>query len=319
MTGFEIDALDRAIEIDRSLVRVRAMRHSVYTFPHDQLVVALTATRREGVQMMKSASRSVGDAYFELATAVESALADAEGPLPSAEIREKVDSDKKFGGRFSLILARMAVECRVVRATNTGGWRSNRLTYARWADWLPDLDPFVLEEDDARRQLAEIYVSAYGPVELEDLRWWTGWTKTNALAAADELDLGMAGSAMRQLEGVRLLPVWDVLMVAYRNRDRLFDPEHARFIYDRMGNATSVVLDEGRVVGVWDLGRTDDPLMIQVAPLDQWPSRRWDKVEEQAQRIGEMIGASTVEVARIDEPVDLSEAPRNRFLSPLSN
>lgn len=79
-----------------------------------------------------------------------------------------------------------------------------------------------------------------------------------------------------------------------------------------------MVLDGGRVVGVWDLGRSDDPLGIRVAPLTRWPRRLWDDVEGQAQRIGSLIGAREVTVTPVDEPVDLVAAPRNRHLSPLS-
>lgn len=107
-------------------------------------------------------------------------------------------------------------------------------------------------------------------------------------------------------------------MVAYRNRDRLLDPDAARFVYDGFGNATSVVVDDGRVVGIWDLGRSDDPLNLKVAPLADWPKKRWEFVQEQAERIRKMIGAGKVTVERISEPTDLVEAPRNRFLSPLS-
>ncbi len=53
--------------------------------------------------------------------------------------------------------------------------------------------------------------------------------------------------------------------------ERLLAAEHARFAYDRFGDATSVVLDAGRVVGVWDLGPSDDPLAVRVAPLAHWP------------------------------------------------
>jgi hypothetical protein len=60
-------------------------------------------------------------------------------------------------------------------------------------------------------------------------------------------------------------------------------------------------------------------LTIAVAPFGPWPPRRWEAAEEQARRIGTMIGAGSVEVARRSDPVDLVGAPRNRFLSPLSN
>lgn len=316
LPGFAIEEFDRAVEVDRSLVRVRAMRYSVHVFPRDLLVVALGATRPENLESVERRARRLGDAYPGLAAKVEAALGD--GPLPAADIRSRVDPDRDLGSDFSLLLGRMRAESRVVRATSTGGWRSNRHTYALWEDWLPDVDPYAMEPEETRSALAERYVAAYGPVELDDLAWWAGWRKTDARAAADGLDLRAEGDAARLLEGVRLLPVWDVLMVAYRHRDRLLDPEHARFIYDRFGNATSVVLDGGRVAGVWDLGRADDPLSLRVAPLERWPERRWDEVEAEAGRIGEMIGAGSVEIVRAGGPVDLVGAPRNRFLSPLS-
>lgn len=307
---------DRAVEEERSMVRVRAMRYTVHTLTHDLLRVAMAAVRGQHDKLVRRWSKYVGDHYDTISARVEQALAD--GPRPAAELRQEADPDGELGSHFSILLAWMAGDCRIVRATTTGGWRSNRLTYALWDDWIPEVDPFALDPEEGRRRLAERYVEAYGPVELEDLWWWSGWTKTQARAAAEEVELEARGDAAELLEGVRLLPVWDVLMVAYRQRGRLFDPDHAPFIYDSMGNATSVVLDGGRVRGIWELGSRDDPLEVAVAPLGGWSDRRWDDVEAEAHRIGAMIGADRVELTRVDAPIDLTEAQRNRFLSPLS-
>ncbi len=313
--GFALADLHRAVAEDRSLVRVRAMRYSAHLLPRDLLVEACAATRRQ-VLKLNADRRRVADELPDLRLRVDAALAG--GPLPAADLRARVDPDRRLGELFSGVLGTLAAEGAIVRAATTGGWRSDRLTYARWEDWLPGVDPWSMEEAEARRRLAARYVSAYGPVTQEDLRWWAGWTVGEARAAADGLDLDREGTALRALDGVRLLPVWDVLMVAYRHRDRLLDPAHAPFVYDRSGNATSVVLDGGRVVGVWDLGRGDDPLRVRAAPLGTWPSRRWDDVEAQTRRVGALIGAAQVEVARVQAPVDLTTASRNRFLAPLS-
>jgi hypothetical protein len=252
--------------------------------------------------------------YPRFAPLVERALAD--GPLPAIELRSRVDPKHRIGRYFGALLAMLASEYRIVRANTTGGWRSNRLTYARWSDWLPGVDPHAVEEERARRRLAESYLAAYGPATLSDLRWWAGWTVAETRTVTEGLDWNTEGS-MRLRDGLFLLPVWDALMVAYRERDHLLDPDHHRFVYDRFGNATSVVLDGGQVVGVWDLGRTDSPLSITVAPLGRWAPSRWEAVERQAHRIGVMIGADQVTVRRATGPVDLLTAPRNRFLSPL--
>ncbi len=76
-------------------------------------------------------------------------------------------------------------------------------------------------------------------------------------------------------------------------------------------------LEGGRVVGVWDPGKTDRPLAIKLAPLGSWSSYRWDAVEREAHRLGVMIGTDRVTIKRVIEPVDLVTVPRNCF-SPLS-
>ncbi|MCP3994571.1 MAG: winged helix DNA-binding domain-containing protein [bacterium] len=308
------DDFDLAIA-DASLVRLRAMRYSVYTIPREILPVVAAATRSLASKTNPYRKR-VGESYPDFGGALDAVLAD--GPLPAAEIRKLLDPEREMGDLFSVALAMAAARFEVVRTTTTGTWRSDRFLYARWKDWLPDVDPETLDGGVARRKLAALYVGAYGPVDAADIRWWTGWTEAETVEAIDGTDLSATGDASALVEGARLLPVWDVLMVAYKNRDRLFDPSYSPLVYDRYGNATSVVLDRGRVVGQWDLGRNDSPLEIKVAPFSDWSKRLWDDVEMQAARIAGLVGETTFSIKRVAEPVDLLDSSRNRFLAPLS-
>lgn len=313
--GFRRSDLNGAVE-ERTLVRRGAMRGSVHLLPRAIVPEAVPANLDKRERSLGPVVRSaVGDDYESIAAAIEPALAGRQ--LTSPEIRAAVGVTTDIGVGLTYVLGMMRLQCRIVATSAAGGWRSNKLRYALWSDWLPDLDPFALAPEEARRRLVARYAAAYGPVTLDDVAWWAGWTKTQTKAAVEEVDLSGAGAAMAQLEGVRLLPVWDMLMVGYRVRDRLFDAEMARYIYDADGNATSVVLVEGRVVGVWELGKSDDPLALLVAPFGEWPKAVWRGVEEQADRIRELLAASSVTIATVD-PVDLVAAPRNKFLSPLS-
>ncbi len=300
---------------DASLVRLRAMRYSVYTVPVE-LVPVVGAATRSLARKSNSYRRRVEDRYDGVAAAIDDALAD--GPMPSTKLRAAVDPERELGDLFNVVLGMAAAKFRIVRTTTTGSWRSDRFLYARWEDFLPGVDPEAIDDLPAKRELIERYVAAYGPVEFDDVRWWTGWTKAETLEAIDGIDLSHTGDAAELLSGTRLLPVWDVLLVAYRNRDRFIEPSYAPLAYDRYGNATSVVLDRGRVVGQWDLGSKDSPLEIKVAPFSSWSKRLWGDVENQARRIAKLIGASDVSVTEIDEPVDLLDSSRNRFLAPLS-
>ncbi len=300
---------------DASLVRLRAMRYSAHTLPAEMVAVVASATRSLARKTNPYRSR-VDDGYPDFGRAVTDALAD--GPLPAVRLRAIIDPEREMGDLFNVALGMAAADFQIVRTRTTGSWRSDRFLYARWSDWLPGIDPTELGEAESRRELVKLYVGAYGPVDVEDVRWWTGWTKAETLDAVDGIDLAAPGNAMELLTGTRLLPVWDVLMVAYRNRDRLLDPSHAPLAYDRFGNATSVVLRDGRVAGQWDLGRNDAPLEIRVAPFTEWPDSVWDDVAEQTHRIAELIGSPQPSVVRISEPVDLLDSSRNRFLSPLA-
>jgi hypothetical protein len=313
--GFTLDRFNTAIA-DRKLVRIRAMRYSVHTFPTDLLPIAAAATKRL-TRKLNRFRAGLDGRYEGLLDQVDQALAD--GPLAAVDIRARVDPDKELGDLFNVLLGMAAANFRIVRATTTGTWRSDRHLYSRWRDWLPDCDPEVLDPLEAMRELVGRYVAAYGPVDVDDVKWWTGWTKGETLEVVDGIDLSQSGSALEDLEGVRLLPVWDVLLVAYKNRDRLFEPSYAPLVHDRFGNATSVVLDGGKVVGQWDLGSCDDPLSIKVAPFSRWPKRRWRDVEDQADRIGKLLGTDDIEVLRVEEPADLLDSSRNRFLAPLSH
>jgi len=309
-----LGAFDEAIA-DASLVRLRTMRYSVHTLP--AVVVPLVAAATKSLaQKMNPYRQRAEERYEEIAAAIGSIL--ESGPLPAVAIREAVDPEKELGDLFSVVMGMAAARFRIVRTTTTGTWRSDRFLYARWDDWLPGVDPDAIDELDAQRELVRRYVDAYGPVDVDDVRWWTGWKKAEALEAVDGTDLSRQGVAAGVLEGTRLLPVWDVLMVAYRNRDRFLDPSYSPLVYDRYGNATSVVLDKGRIVGQWDLGSKDSPLEIKVAPFSDWSKRLWNDVETQANRIGNLIGAESVSVVPVEEPTDLLDSSRNRFLAPLS-
>jgi len=312
--GLAIAEFDDAISA-ATLVRARAMRQSFYAFPPDLLRIAVAATRGQS-QRGKPLPAAIDASYGTWATRVEEVLEN--GPLPESQLRRLVDPEQEIRDSFAGLLGRMTADCRIVRTAAVGSWRSDGHAYARWADWVPGPNPINLDRDASMRQLAQRYVAGYGPVTIDDVRWWTGWSREETLAAVDGIDLTTNGSAAAMLDGLRLLPVWDPLISAYLNRDRLFDPVFSSLVYDRYGNSTSVVFDRGTVVGQWDLGESDDHLSVAVAPFRAWPESRWDEVEVEVGRIATLISAESHDVLRVEEPIDLLDSPRNRFLYPLS-
>lgn len=88
-------------------------------------------------------------------------------------------------------------------------------------------------------------------------------------------------------------------------------------MYDSSGNATSVVLADGGVAGVWSLDPDDDDLVVRVAPFDRFTAAQRRGIEAEAAVIGEMAGSERVQVVECDAPPSLVEGPRNLFMRPL--
>lgn len=260
--------------------------------------------------------------YERQAARIEELL--AEGPLSTAEIRKELaPRDPKAADAIRYVVRLMQAESRIVKAEVQGGWRSDRYRYARWADWLPGVDPFSLGEDEARAELARRYFRCYGPAAVEDFAWWAGLTPNRAVDAIERAglrrrrdgDVGRGGSGSDPT-GVRLLPVWDNVLMSHRDRTRVVPDRLSPFVYDRSGNGTSVVVVDGRVGGVWDLVAEKSRIVIKVGPLAKFLPATWRAVEEEGERLAELLGASELSLMNCEAP-DLRDGGWNLFSSPL--
>jgi hypothetical protein len=124
-----------------------------------------------------------------------------------------------------------------------------------------------LRGERAAATLAARYFASHGPATVHDLAWWSGLPVGEARAAiaaagralvsekAGERVLWRSSAATppsdRGEPVAALLPPWDEFVVAYRQRDGLFDLVRARA--DRLQYAVGLwlVLVDGRVRGAW--------------------------------------------------------------------
>lgn len=314
-TGPVLDQLDELLHESRTLVRVRCMRGSLYAVPRDWLpaVVGATATvvRRDKLRTLKAAGLDERE-YERHAAAIEQALAGE--PLTPAALRERLG-----GGLdptpLSYVMGVMRRELRLVYARNRG-WTADAYTHARWEDWVGEpVTP--LPPAEARAALARIYAGAFGPATVRDLAWWTGWTQRDARAAMSDAGLEPAEGAPEPVDDARLLGIWDAYVMGYQDRSRWIEPGDLPLVYDRMGNAASVVLARGRAVAVWELDR--DTGRVRVAPFD---GRRladaWELVEAATARLGTALGLALTPQRSRRHARPLPELGREAFRRPVS-
>jgi len=171
-------------------------------------------------------------------------------------------------GVASRVLTHLGATGEVVRATNTGHWRTSRNRWAVMGHWLDVVEePLGLEA--GYRELVRRWLWTFGPGTELDLVWWLGSTKGVVRAAladlgavAVSLDAGGTGWLLPddldpvapvtpcREPWVALLPVLDATVMGWKERDFYLGP-HATRLFDRNGNAGTTAWVDGRVVGCW--------------------------------------------------------------------
>lgn len=326
--------VETALYADRSVVKVMAMRRTLFVVPPDLVEAAAgSAGRRVAASNRRRLEKEAASFTDQLGPrwideAAVALLAELTGVERSAsELRSALEH---LGGTFvsadgtkwaaevslmSRLLTIFAAEGLVVRATNAGHWRISRPTFTSMARWLGR----PIEPTDERSGYAEVvrrWLWTFGPGTEADLVWWLGGTKgavRQALVDVGAITVGLDGGGTgfvlpddtADLEAepdrepwVALLPTLDSTTMGWRERDFYLDPAHVPFLFDRAGNGGSTIWVDGRIVGCWVQDEHERVQLILREDLSPAHHRLLD-----------------VEVARLDEFLG-GEHITNVFASP---
>jgi len=241
---------------------------------------------------------------------------------------------------ISAIVNMMCDQGLLIRGMPRGGWRSNAHTYFSFKTYFPDIDLGETEETEAKKMLVGWYVRSYGPATCRDASWWAGLTKTETRrileshgdlvtpveveGLGDDLMLWASQAAAlrsrtrRRDRIISLLPVQDPYIMGYKDRGRYLDEEHTDCVFDRGGNATSTILVDGRVIGVWDVEEKARPT-VKLHLLHRIDKELLSGIRASASGLGRFIAGCDVEVREVDRMVPLTERNAGGFLAPLKN
>ncbi|WP_153504373.1 winged helix DNA-binding domain-containing protein [Cumulibacter manganitolerans] len=314
--GVSAADVDRALYVERSLVKQLAMRRTLFAFPRDLLPATLgSASARVAAQQRVLIAKDVqkhgvtddGPAWVERAcAAVLARLADGEA-LTARELREQLpelDGRSVAGARkwdvstpfAPRVLTLLGAEGRIVRGENDGHWRTSRPRWMLTESWLGER-PEPLDERCGYAELVRRWLGAFGPGTEADLAWWLGATKAAVRAAlADvaaqtvELESGATGYVLPgddqpdEPDGgwAALLPVLDPSTMGWKVRDFYLPPAYVPELFDGNGNAGSTAWLDGRVVGCWV---QDDAGRVQVVPVEPIPAAGRRLLEAEAERL----------------------------------
>jgi Winged helix DNA-binding domain len=278
-----VGAVEKALYDDRSLVRVLGMRRTMFVVPialvpvvHAACTRAIAATERRRYAAFIEEGGIADDGLAWLDRVGEATVAALErrgeafatelsADVPELRAQLHYGEGKSWGGATSMttwVLTLLAADERIVRGRPRGSWTSSQYRWAPLAAWLPGGET-GLDTPMAQAELARQWLAAFGPGTLDDLRWWSGWTKTATLAAvaalgAVEVELdGATGFVLpADLEPVSATEPWAALLPALDStamgwNDRRFYGADDKGLYDRSGNIAATIWCDGRVVGCW--------------------------------------------------------------------
>ncbi len=195
----------------------------------------------------------------------------------------------------------------------SGAWEGKQSTYALLDERAPTPAPF--EREAALAELTRRYFSSHGPATLKDYSWWSGLTMADIRAG---IDLAHSSLESEVIEGVtywsagdaslietpevlagpvaHLLPNYDEYVVAYTDRDAIFDPAFSDQLHLRGGVLNNVLIVNGLVSGSWSRKFKKNEVQLRVNLL--WPltTPEQQALERAVQHYGEFYGL----------PVDLS-------------
>jgi hypothetical protein len=333
VSGLTVADLERALYVDRSLVKHLAMRRTLFVFPRERLadaqagasdrvaaqerrrivgLVERAGLQRNGARWLKRVSSQVVTA---LSDGREMTFAELRRELPLLDGAVTYGEGKAWGGQMPIgprVLTVLSAAGTVVRATNTGSWTTSRPRWTSMSAWLgAPLEP--RSEAEGTAGLVEAWLRAFGPGTDADIAWWLGSTLTavrRALgtlkAATVDLD-GRVGYVMPDdvddtgpppAPWIALLPPLDPTTMGWKERDWYLGP-HKRELFDTNGNAGATIWSDGRIVGGWRQDRCGE---VEVQLLEDVGRAARRAIDAEAARLtGWLAGAR----------------PQPRFPSPL--
>jgi hypothetical protein len=329
--------LEDELYVKKRLGRIRCMRGTLHIMTKEMIPIAYMATRK----MIRKDLRDIlkfrgvsGKEYEDTSKSILNILKGKE--MTTSEIKERLGTS----ANVSAIVEEMCDRGLLIRVRPRAGWKDRINKYSVFREYFPDIDLSILTESEAITELVKHHLRSFGPVTENDLAWWVGMSKTEAREAIDNIkdivertnisglgdDFILLRSDAKHLgdpkssqgTSVALLPWLDPYMMGYKDRERYLPAEYRDRVFDRGGNATSTILLDGRVVGVWDFAEEENPV-VKFILFEKVKEDVKIQVRLEARRVGMFIADNEIRLRECDSMAPLTKKTAGNFMSPLKD
>jgi hypothetical protein len=326
-----IESLDQALYVDRLLIRMLAMRRTMFVIPteevpifHAAAALAIARTERKRNEALAAMlgvrnpaawlRKSEAAALKALEQRGEATAQELAADVPALRQKVRLNIGKRYEGDIGMssrVLLLLALEGKIVRARPRGSWLSSQYRWAPMTRWLgrPILQ---LPTSEAQTEVIRRWLLRFGPGTETDMRWWTGWTARvvrSALATIGAVEVQLDGqrgfvvpddleSTPKPKPWVGLLPSLDPTTMGWQAREWYLGA-HKNALFDRNGNAGPTIWVNGRIVGGWAIRKTGEVVTRLLEDVGRTATLA---VEAEAARLGAWLGAAPP-LARFPTPL----------------
>jgi hypothetical protein len=295
----------------RSAIKASLMRitlHAVSAADYLALLPTVLPMFRETGAMRRGTPRPAN--VLELAAA---AAAFSATPRRSAELRDYLATQAGTANLETPVWWWVRRHLPMVHVPEDGPWSFTRRPLITTASaWFgdPSLDDGgAVDVETARVDTARRYLAAFGPATTADLSAWTGVSASDFRAAIATLDaeealvrfVDSAGRTLLDLADAprpvadvpappRLLPMWDSVLLAYRDRTRVISDEDRLRVISRNGDVLPTFLVDGVVAGFWWAEPDGAGTRIVLEPFGRLSGETRRAVEAEADRLAAFVG-----------------------------
>ncbi|WP_406314853.1 winged helix DNA-binding domain-containing protein [Streptosporangium sp. NBC_01639] len=298
ITAFDPADLDAAFA-DRKIVKATLLRitlHAVHADDHPHIHEAMQPSLR-GPRLGDPRFTRSGLTPADADALVGDLLAFADQPRSAEEIQSWIE--ERLGVPPKGVWWALRSYAPLLHAVTGAPWSFG----ARPAYIAAGIPPTLgAEADPALQRLILRYLEGFGPATAADVAQFALVTRKRARGAIDALAgtlqrlTGPDGSELFDLPGaprpagdtpapVRLLPMWDNVLLAHADRSRVIPPQYRKLVTRTNGDVLPTLLVDGYVAGVWR--PTGDG--IEATAFHPLPGQVWDELAGEAQALAALL------------------------------
>ncbi|WP_121812407.1 winged helix DNA-binding domain-containing protein [Mucilaginibacter kameinonensis] len=286
-----------------SILRTHVLRPTWhFVLPQDiRWMLSLTAPRINAGNATMYRKQEVTEAIFNKSFDVFTKAMQGGKQLARAEIAKALNEANIATDDLRLTIILMKAE--LEQLICSGARQGKQFTYALFDERAP-MTP-VIDRDEAVARLVLRYFTSHGPATINDFVHWSGLTVADAKAGTEENKQQLHGINVDGVNywmgtdvdfskvkktGAYLLPVYDELLISYKNRDAMVP---AKF-RDKMGAITffPTIMFNNQVLGNWGRSIGKKTIDIELKPFGNLTKAQNDAIETAAHRFKKFNGLS---------------------------